>query len=108
MKFWTAILLTVGLFLACFAIAQVSGVNPTSVMIFGTSLWVAVDSSRIGLKRYKSGISYGPAVLFFACMMLWIVGFPWYLTMRHNIKTGNAVLKDEVKASAAGDNHVHL
>jgi hypothetical protein len=108
MKCWMAILLTIGLVLACFAATEFSGTNPTSMMIFGTSLWVAVDSSRIGLKRYKSGIAYGPVLLFFACMMLWIVGFPWYLTTRHNIKTGKAVLKDEVQASAAGEQHVHL
>ncbi len=70
-------------------------------MVLGTSLWAALDSSKIQLKRYKSGISYGPLVLFVACALLWIVGFPWYLIMRYKIKTGTAVLKDTVNASAA-------
>ena len=67
----------------------------------GTALWAAIDSSKIQLKRYKSGISYGPFVLFIGVAFLWIVGFPWYLSMRYKIKTGTAVLKDEVPKVAA-------
>jgi len=68
--------------------------------VLGTALWVAIDSSKIQLKRYKSGISYGPVVLFIACAMVWIVGFPWYLAMRYKIKTGTAILKDEITKDA--------
>ena len=60
-------------------------------MILGTAIWAAIDSSKIQLKRYKSGISYGPVVLFFGIALLWIIGFPWYLSMRYKIKTGTAV-----------------
>lgn len=49
------------------------------------------------LRRYKSGISYGPVVLFIGCALLWIVGFPWYLAMRYKIKHGTAALKEEPK-----------
>jgi hypothetical protein len=70
-------------------------------MVLGTSLWAAFDSSKIQLKRYKSGISYGPIVLFVACALLWIVGFPWYLIMRYKIKAGTAVLKDSASVPAA-------
>ena len=70
-------------------------------MVLGTALWAAIDSSNIQLKRYKSGISYGPVVLFIACAMLWIVGFPWYLVMRYKIKQGKAVLKEGAANPAA-------
>jgi hypothetical protein len=63
MKFWMAILLSVGLVLACFAATEFSNINPIAIVIFGTSLWLAVDSSRIGLERYKSSIKTGKTAL---------------------------------------------
>jgi hypothetical protein len=101
MKTWIAILFTIGLFAACIVLSALIRFNLTFIMVPGTSLWVAIDSSKIQLKRYKSGISYGPVALFFACALLWIVGFPWYLAMRYKIKTGTAILKDEVPKVAA-------
>jgi len=70
-------------------------------MVLGTALWAAIDSSKLQLKRYKSGTSYGPVVLFFACALLWIVGFPWYLAMRYKTKIGTAVLKEGATNVAA-------
>jgi hypothetical protein len=101
MKPLPAILFSLGLFVACIVLYSVFRLNVAWIMVLGTSLWAALDSSKIQLKRYKSGISYGPLVLFVACALLWIVGFPWYLIMRYKIKTGTAVLKDAANASAA-------
>lgn len=101
MKTWIAILFTIGLLVVCGVISSLVHFELIWFMVLGTSLWAAIDSSSIQLKRYKSGISYGPVVLFFACALLWIVGFPWYLTMRHKIKTGTAILKDEITIDAA-------
>ena len=70
-------------------------------MVLGTGIWAAVDSTKIQLKRYKSGISYGPVVIFICFVGLWIVAFPWYLIMRHKILTGTAVLKDGATNVAA-------
>jgi hypothetical protein len=92
MKTWIAILFTIGLFAACIVLSALIRFNLTWIMVLGTSLWVAIDSSKIQLMRYKSGISSGPVVLFFACALLWIVGFPWYLSMRYKIKSGTAVV----------------
>jgi hypothetical protein len=93
-----AILFTIGLYAVCTAASMVVGpligFGLTCLMVLGTSLWAAIDSSKIQLKRYQSGISYGPVALFLGCVFLWIVGFPWYLIMRHKIKTGTAVLKN--------------
>jgi hypothetical protein len=101
MKTWIAILFSIGLFVACLVIYALIDFNLTWFMVFSTSLWAATDSSKLQLKRYKSGISSGPVVLFIACAMLWIVGFPWYLAMRYKIKTGTAILKDEITKDAA-------
>ncbi|HTY87324.1 MAG TPA: hypothetical protein VMB80_07655 [Candidatus Acidoferrum sp.] len=99
-----AILLTVGIWLieSLFAIRFGNAIVPVAVFLnAGMALWAAVDSTKIQLKRYKSGISYGPIVLFIAIALLWIIGFPWYLVMRYKIKTGTAVLKDELPKAAA-------
>ena len=97
MKPRDAILLTIALvLLTSFVRVDIAGipVSLTWFMVVITAIWAAVDSSKIQLKRYKSGIAYGPVVLFFGFLLLWIVAFPWYLIMRHKIKTGTASLKD--------------
>jgi hypothetical protein len=44
-------------------------------MVLGTAIWAAVDSSKIQLKRYKSGISYGPFPLFLASRFFGLSAF---------------------------------
>jgi len=97
MKPRDAILLTIALLLlTSFVGFDIAGKNVSlsCFMVLGTAIWAAIDSSKIQLKRYKSGISYGPVVLFFGFLFLWIVAFPWYLIVRYKIKTGTATLKD--------------
>src|SRR5258708_25831234 len=97
MKTRDAIILTIALLLlTSFIRFDIAGqsVSLTWVMVLITAIWAAIDSSKIHLKRYKSGISYGPVVLFLGFLLLWIVAFPWYLIVRHKILTGTAVLKD--------------
>jgi hypothetical protein len=101
MKTWIAILFTVGLLAVCILLSALIHFDLSWIMVLCTALWAAIDSSKIQLKHYKSGISYGPVVLFFACALLWIIGFPWYLVMRYKIKTGKAILKDEIPKAAA-------
>jgi len=93
MKPWLTALITVGLLIFCMAVAATTGQLIVTAMILATALWAAIDSSKIELKKYQSGISYSPIVLFFAIALLSIVGFPWYLNVRNRIKTGTAVLK---------------
>jgi hypothetical protein len=101
MKTWIAILFTIELLAACVAVFALTGFDLTWIMVPSSALWVAIDSSKLQLKRYKSGISYGPVTLFFACALLWIVGFPWNLAMRYRIKAGTAILKDAATGVAA-------
>jgi hypothetical protein len=95
MKTWIAILLTLGLVIACGLLVVLTSTNLFVPMIVGTSVWAGIDSSRLHLRRFQSGISYGPVVLGILCSMFWIVGFPWYLSVRHKIITGAARLRPE-------------
>jgi hypothetical protein len=91
MKLWNAICLTVCLYLGSIMVSVEIHHNVAWYMTLITTLWAAIDSSKIQLKRYMSGV--GPIAFFFLCMLLWLVGFPWYLWMRHQILTGKAELK---------------
>jgi hypothetical protein len=95
MKTWIAILLTVSLTAGSGLLLALTDINLYVPMIVGTSIWAGIDSARFGLRRYQSGISYGPVVLGIVCSMFWIVGFPWYLSVRHKITTGTARLRPE-------------
>ncbi|MYM98191.1 hypothetical protein [Duganella vulcania] len=95
MKPWLAILFAIGLILFCMVATAFSGYNIVAFMIIVTSLWAAIDSSKMELQKYRSGISYKPAILFFAIAFLWILGFPWYLIVRYRIRNGTATLKND-------------
>jgi len=94
---WLAILLTIALVGTCIVIYRLTGIDPSWIIVIGTAVWAAIDSRKIHLKRYESGISYGPVALFFGFALLWFIAFPWYLVVRHRIKTGTAILKDGAK-----------
>jgi len=96
-----AILLTAFLVLASVAVSFATDINAMPIVVGGTALWAAVDSHTIELKRYKSGLSYGPIVLCVAVALLWIIAFPWYLVVRHRIKSGRADLKATAAESAS-------
>jgi hypothetical protein len=100
MKVWQSILLTLGLFILCAILEKITHISVTMFMVLGTALWIAIDSTKIELVKYKSGISYGPIVLFFACVGVWFLGFPWYLIVRGKIKNGEAVLKNAPESAA--------
>ena len=95
MKTWIAMLVTFGLLATCGWIATLTGVNLFMLLVVGTSVWAGVDSAGIYLKKYQSGISYGPVPLALLCSVFWIVAFPWYLSMRYKIRTGTARLRPE-------------
>ena len=94
MKPWSAILFTFGLFFVSATLSVLLHLQLVWFLVLSSALWAAIDSSRIKLIRYKSGISSSPLTLFIGCALLWIVGFPWYLTIRYKIKSGTATLKE--------------
>ena len=59
------------------------------LLVLGSSVWVLVDGFNLGIKapaaepgRKQGFLDSGPVGLFFACLLLWIVGFPAYLVKR--------------------------
>ncbi len=67
------------------------------LMVIGTALWAAVSAKRLEFRKYRSGLASGPTAVFLVNVLLWAVAFPWFLTIRDNIKDGSAELKDEFK-----------
>jgi hypothetical protein len=69
------------------------------ILVLGTSLWVLFDAINLKVKRGKieGFFDMGVAEWFFACLLLWIVGFPVYLAKRGEYKRlkqiGNVPLK---------------
>ncbi len=84
-------------FATSFVVSTESQLPVIWIMIAVTALWAAYDSDRVGLRRYKTELSHGPIMVFLACAVLWILCFPWYLTLRHRIKSGTVMLRDGVK-----------
>lgn len=66
------------------------------IVVGGSSLWAAWDSSRIGLHRYKSQMANEPVVVLFMCVVFWLLCFPWYLIIRQGIHRGLVPLKPSV------------
>ena len=93
MKWYWAILFTLAILAATLVVSQLVGFNLVWILVLGTALWAAIDSSRLELKKYKSGISYGPVIVFVLIAFLWIVGLPWYLAVRYKITHGLLELK---------------
>ena len=56
---------------------------PLSV-VCGTSLWVLIDSRKIGIRKgtTRGFFNMGPTGWFFACLLCWIAAFPAYLVKR--------------------------
>lgn len=74
------------------------------MIIIGSSIWVLVDSKSIGVKKNQiSGIgNMGPWGWFFACLLLWIIGFPLYLAKRGEYKRVNGKEGSSVVATVIG------
>ncbi len=70
------------------------------LVVIGTSLWVLVDASNLGVSKGKlqgSFFDMGVAAWFFSCLLLWIVGFPAYLAKRPEY-----VRLNRIQTSASG------
>jgi hypothetical protein len=54
------------------------------LLVLGTSVWVLVDSTRIGVEKgkIKSFFNMGPIGWCFSCLILWVVAFPAYIAKR--------------------------
>lgn len=61
------------------------------IIVIGTSIWVYTDAKSIGVKKgqLKGVCDMGPTGWFFACLGIWIIGFPMYLANRSELKRIN-------------------
>ncbi|WP_206199408.1 OB-fold protein [Parasulfuritortus cantonensis] len=62
------------------------------IIVIATSIWVLIDAKTIGVKKGQiQGMgNLGPWGWFFACLLLWIIGFPFYLAKRSEFKRINS------------------
>lgn len=76
------------------------------IVVIATSIWVLIDAKTIGIKKGQiHGMgSLGPWGWFFACLLLWIVGFPFYLAKRSEFKRINMGLQQESQPVAVTPN----
>jgi hypothetical protein len=85
MKTWRAILLTVGLWMGASMVRFQMGdayVSLVPLMVLVSSAWVVRDAERRGLREVEPRLAHHRLVLFIGCVVLWVVAFPWYLTVR--------------------------
>ena len=105
MSVLTAILITVALLISLVAVSVLAGETAASgmvrILLISTSLWAAIDSSRIRLREYRTALAAHPIVLFIGMVFLWLVAFPWYLVVRSRIKTGHMERSGEAKTGLA-------
>ena len=61
------------------------------IIVIGSSIWVYSDAKSIGVKKgqLKGVCDMGPVGWFWACLGIWIVGFPMYLSSRAEMKRIN-------------------
>ena len=95
MRWYLAIPFSCALLYATMLLSGLLNFNLQWFLLLGTALWAAVDSSKIKLSQYKSAMPYKPVTVFLVVCLLWIIGFPWYLAVRHRIKSGKGVLRED-------------
>jgi hypothetical protein len=61
------------------------------IIVIATSIWVLIDAQTIGVKKGQiQGMGdLSPGGWFIVCLLLWIVGFPFYLAKRPEFKRVN-------------------
>ena len=73
------------------------------IIVIATSVWVLIDAKTIGVKKGQiQGMgNLGPWGWFFVCLLLWIIGFPFYLAKRSEFKRINSGLSQDSQSIAA-------
>jgi hypothetical protein len=62
------------------------------MIVVASSIWVFVDAKSIGVQKgqIKGVADIGPWGWFFACLLFWIIGFPFYLAKRGEYRRINS------------------
>ena len=98
----TTILIVVALLFVGAVLGVIRGQTMLEVIPFlqlGTSIWVYFDAKSIGVEKgqLQRLADMGPAGWFYACLLLWIVGFPLYLAKRGEYKTINQATQKQAE-----------
>ena len=93
-KGWVAVILAACV-LAAFAVS--TGQFLVAIAAFSTAGIAAFDSTHIGLRRYKTWLSYGPIGLFLVCALFWPFAVVWYFVVRVRIARGTMSLRDDFR-----------
>jgi uncharacterized membrane protein len=74
------------------------------LVVLGTSIWVLIDAKTIGVKKgqIKGMGNMGPWAWFFVCLLLWIIGFPFYLAKRGEFKRVNSGQSNSMSNDSIG------
>lgn len=93
MRLSWAIFITLALFTASVQLSLATERNLSFLVVLGSAAWAAFDSAALELRRYKSRLAVGPAAVFLAVALLWILAFPTYLMLRQKLRAGELELK---------------
>jgi hypothetical protein len=65
-----------------------------SFIVVGTSIWVYTDAKAIGVRRGQitGVVDMNPGEWLLACLLIWILGFPFYLAYRKEFMRINGKL----------------
>jgi hypothetical protein len=66
-----------------------------AAVAFSSSAIAAFDSTHTNLRRYRTGISYGPVGLFLVCALFWPFPVIWYFIVRVRIMRGAMPLRGD-------------
>lgn len=69
------------------ALSVLTGLPVMLLIMLGSAAWAYSDAERIGLERYRTGLR-SPVAVAVGCIFLWVIAFPWYLHVRHQITSG--------------------
>jgi hypothetical protein len=67
----------------------IGGLALEALAMIATSVWAAIDSSRLRLREYRTGLAAHPLFLAIGMLLLWCIVFPWYLVVRSRIRAGH-------------------
>jgi hypothetical protein len=62
-----------------------AGATVISCVVIATSIWVAIDSCKLGAGRGRRFLELAPLSWFCACLLFWIAIFPYYLIERRRV-----------------------
>ena len=86
-------------FLGCLWISGMVGIDLYWPMAALWGAWAAIDAKRRDMRRYERVFPLEPWALLVAVTVMWPVALPWYLRLRHRVRTGR--LKAPLRPSRA-------